>query len=62
MMMGFVSGIPGVPKVVERWQVEISEDIIDRMSHYHDERERGKMKGDRAHIEIVISPCGQPTV
>ncbi|KAF8547508.1 hypothetical protein OG21DRAFT_1490167 [Imleria badia] len=60
-MMGLVSRIQGVPKVVEHWQVEISEGIINRTSHYRDERECKKMKGgDRIHVCIVISPCGRP--
>lgn len=58
-MMKYVKGIPGVPEVVEHWQVEVVDSIVDTTSRYRPEWHQKHMIGKRTHARIVMSPCGR---
>lgn len=59
-MMKRVKGIPGVPEIVEHWRVQVVNGIVDSTFRYRSELQRNCMRGDRTHVRLVISPCGQP--
>jgi len=59
-MMKAVNGIPSVPTLIDHWEVELLSNIPDVTSRYRAEKYKASMKGNRAHVQIVMSPCGWP--
>jgi len=59
-MMKAVNGIPSVPTLIDHWEVELLSNIPDITSRYWAEKDKASMKGNRAHVRIVMSPCGRP--
>ena len=59
-MMKAMSGIPSVPTLIDYWEVEVLSDIPDVTSRYWAEKYKVSMKGNRTHVQIVMSPHGQP--
>ena len=59
-MMKAMSGIPGVPTLIDYWEVEVSSDIPDVTSRYRVEKYKVSMKGNRTHVWIVMSPHRRP--
>ena len=59
-MMKAMSRIPGVPTLIDYWEVEVSSDIPDVTSRYRAEKYKVSMKGNRTHVQIVMSPRGRP--
>jgi len=59
-MMKLVQGTPGVPILIDSWEVEIKPNIVDTTSRYRTESCQASMKGKRMHVRTVMSPCGRP--
>ena len=59
-MLMRVQGIKGVPSLIDYWQVEVMEDVIEKTDRYREERFRSKMKSIRAHVCLVTSPQVRP--
>ena len=59
-MMKLVQGTPGVPTLIDSWEVEIEPNIVDTTSRYRTESCQGSMKGKRTHVRAVTSPRGRP--
>ena len=55
-MLMRVQGIKGVPLLIDYWQVEVVEDVIEKMDRYQEEHFRSKMKSIRTHVRLVTSP------
>jgi len=59
-MMKLVMGTPGVPTLIDSWEVEIEPNIVDTTSRYRTEACQASMKGKRTHVRMVMSLRGQP--
>ena len=59
-MMKLVMGMPGVPTLIDSWEVEIEPNIVNTTSRYRTEACQASMKGKRTHVRMVMSPRGQP--
>ncbi|KAI5996689.1 hypothetical protein EDD15DRAFT_2118825, partial [Pisolithus albus] len=59
-VMKCLKGTPGVPALIDHWEVEISPHVVDTTSWYWSEELQACMKGKRTHVRTVISPCGRP--
>lgn len=58
-MMHAMEGVPGVPQILEHWQVEVAPGITDKTRRYRPEGKDHVMKGKRCHNRIVMSPRGR---
>ena len=59
-MMKLIQGTPGVPTLINSWEVEIEPNIVDTTLRYRTESCQGTMKGKRTHVRAVMSPRGRP--
>ena len=59
-MLMRVQGIKGVPSLIDYWQVEVVEDVIEKTDRYREEHFRSKMKSIRTHVRLVTSPQVRP--
>ena len=59
-MLLWVQGIKGVPSLVDYWQVEVVDDVIEKTERYREEHFRSKMKTIRTHVCLVMTPRVRP--
>ena len=55
-----VQGIKGVPSLVDYWQVEVVDGVIEKTERYREECFRSKMKTVRTHVRLVMTPQVRP--
>ncbi|KAG1895809.1 kinase-like domain-containing protein [Suillus fuscotomentosus] len=59
-MLEAMSGIPGVPQLVDYWLVKKSDNIVDNTRDYR-HTENPSIRGThRTHIHLVMKPCAHP--
>ncbi|KAG1849012.1 hypothetical protein F4604DRAFT_1935094 [Suillus subluteus] len=59
-MLKAMSGIPGVPELVDDWLVERSDNTVDQMQDYR-HMENPSIRGTHhMHILLVMKPCARP--
>jgi len=58
-MMKLVMGMPGVPTLIDSWEVEIEPNIVNTTSRYRTEACQASMKGKRTHVRMVMSPLSR---
>ncbi|KAG1796319.1 uncharacterized protein HD556DRAFT_1441626 [Suillus plorans] len=59
-MLKAMSGVPGVPKLVDYWKVERSDDVVDQTWHYR-HTENPSIRGTHCtHVHLIMKPCACP--
>jgi hypothetical protein len=60
-MLKRMSGVPGVPELVDWWVVERSNGEPDVTSKYRKQPQRLSIAGtSRSHVRLVLTPCARP--
>ncbi|KAG1901626.1 uncharacterized protein F5891DRAFT_1187500 [Suillus fuscotomentosus] len=56
-MLEAMSGVPGVPQLVDYWLVKKSDNIIDNTRDYHHTENPSIGGTHRTHIRLIMKPC-----